>query len=80
VGWAGLQRYLADESQDDGALCISLETAHPAKFPEEIEANLGIVPETPPSLEGLEQRPEEYPVISTNYGPFRDMLLERYGQ
>ncbi|UCD76075.1 MAG: threonine synthase [Phycisphaerales bacterium] len=80
VGWAGLQRYLADEVEDADPLCISLETAHPAKFPEEIEANIGVVPETPPSLEGLEQRIEDYPVISTDYHAFREMLLERFGR
>ncbi len=37
-------------------LCISLETAHPAKFPEEIRAILGFDPPLPPSLEGLEEK------------------------
>jgi len=80
VGWAGLQRYLEEERESETTLCISLETAHPAKFPEEIEANLGIVPETPPSLAGLEDKPEQYPVTSTEYEPFRDLLLERFSR
>ena len=41
------------------ALAVSVETAHPAKFPEEIQALLGIDPELPPSLAGLEAKPEE---------------------
>jgi threonine synthase len=80
VGWAGLQRYLQEEQEAGDTLCISLETAHPAKFPEEIEANLGLVPQTPPSLAGLEDKPEQYPVMSTEYEPFRDLLLERFGR
>jgi threonine synthase len=79
VGWAGLQRYIRDEAESDETLCISLETAHPAKFPEEIEANLGIVPDAPPSLAGLEDKPEDYPVMSTDYEAFRDLLLKRFG-
>lgn len=79
VGWAGLQRYIRDEAERDETLCISLETAHPAKFPEEIEANLGIVPETPPSLAGLEEKPEDYSLMSIEYEGFRDLLLQRFG-
>ncbi|MDY7107201.1 MAG: threonine synthase [Planctomycetota bacterium] len=80
VGWAGLQRYVRDEAEGGETLCIVLETAHPAKFPEEIEANLGIVPETPPSLAGLEDRPEDFSTMSTDYDAFRDLLLKRFGR
>ncbi|MDP2401914.1 MAG: threonine synthase, partial [Actinomycetota bacterium] len=37
VGWAGLNEYLAAHPEDSTRLCVSLETAHPAKFPEKIE-------------------------------------------
>jgi threonine synthase len=36
VGWAGLQHLLADHRDLRDTVAISLETAHPAKFPEEI--------------------------------------------
>ncbi|MCX6555557.1 MAG: threonine synthase, partial [Candidatus Aminicenantes bacterium] len=52
VGWAGLREYLNAEPAP-GQLCISLETAHPAKFPEEIRTILGFDPPLPRSLEGL---------------------------
>ena len=78
VGWAGLQRYLGEHAEEADALAISVETAHPAKFPDQIEALLGITPEVPPSLLGLEGRPEHYPVLTTAYEPFRDLLLERF--
>jgi len=88
VGWAGLKAYLDGHGGDspasldghggDDDLSISLETAHPAKFPEEVKANTGVEPELPPSLVGLESRPEDYPVMPVDYAAFRDLLLEKY--
>ncbi|MDA3814156.1 MAG: threonine synthase, partial [Candidatus Cloacimonetes bacterium] len=53
VGWAGLQRFLQEypEFNDKEQLCISLETAHPAKFPEQIIEILDFDPKLPPSLQ-----------------------------
>ncbi|MBN1550059.1 threonine synthase [bacterium] len=76
VGWAGLKRYI-EESGDSG-LMVSVETAHPAKFPEEIEALLNIVPDIPPSLMGLEEKTEEYFEMPVDYNTFRSILKERY--
>ena len=45
VGWAGLAAYRSATA--DNHLAVSLETAHPAKFPEEIEKLLGFTPELP---------------------------------
>lgn len=79
VGWAGLERYW-DECVGGGELlAVSVETAHPAKFPEEIRAVLGIQPEVPPALDGLEARPETYETLPANYERFRALLLERFG-
>ena len=61
-------------------LCISLETAHPAKFPDEIVSNLGITPEVPSSLAGLDDRPEDYAVMPADYEAFRQVLLDAYGR
>ena len=54
VGWAGLESYY----QVIGVylLCISLETAHPAKFPEEIKSLLGFDPELPESMKDVDGR------------------------
>jgi threonine synthase len=78
VGWAGLQRYLQDNPADAGKLAVAVETAHPAKFPEEIRAAIGIEPEVPPSLAGLEHKPESYERLPARYEPFRDFLRQRY--
>jgi threonine synthase len=80
VGWAGLQRYVSDIPPAANLLAVSVETAHPAKFPEEIQALLGLDPELPPSLVGLEDRPEHYERMSGEYEPFRDWLLGRFGK
>lgn len=42
---------------------VALSTAHPAKFPEAVEAALGSAPERPPQLEGLEGRSEVFEVV-----------------
>lgn len=52
VGWKGLELYLAENG--DKPLCVSVETAHPAKFPEEIAALLNVLPEIPPSMKELD--------------------------
>jgi threonine synthase len=78
VGWAGLRRFLSEPGAPSDPLAVSIETAHPAKFPEEIEALLGIDPAPPPSLAGLESKPEQYGHLTTEYGPFRDLLRERF--
>jgi threonine synthase len=80
VGWAGLERYLADSPGEAARypLAVSVETAHPAKFPEEIESLLGIVPELPPSLRGLEEKPESYGHLSADYEAFRKLLADRF--
>jgi threonine synthase len=78
VGWAGLGRYLEELPEGSDPLAVSVETAHPAKFPEEIQSLLGIEPEIPPSLEGLEDREESYGRMKAEYGPFKRLLLERF--
>ena len=79
VGWAGLQEYLASLKTDHAnSLFVSLETAHPAKFPEEINRLLGFDPPLPPSLEGLEHIKESYIRMETSYPAFRDYLASNY--
>jgi threonine synthase len=76
VGWAGLERY---RSETGGrGLCFSVETAHPAKFPEEIESLLGFSPDIPDSLKGLETLPESFIRMTPEYGAFSEFLVKRY--
>ncbi|MBU2650225.1 MAG: threonine synthase [Bacteroidetes bacterium] len=80
VGWAGLNRYLATEGKmhDKEQLFISLETAHPAKFPEEITRILGFDPVLPPSLQGLENKEEQFDFLGNDYRAFKDYLTKKY--
>ena len=80
VGWAGLQRFLQGNPvfDNEDQLCISLETAHPAKFPEQIIDILGFDPAIPPSLEGLEEKVESYDKVLNNYEEFKRYLVKNY--
>jgi threonine synthase len=78
VGWAGLMRFLADHGEHAETTCISLETAHPAKFPEEVRAITGVDPELPPSLEGLDDLPEQYGEMDVDYEQFKTHLQQEY--
>jgi threonine synthase len=72
VGWAGLADYF--QKTGDEKLAICLETAHPAKFPEEIKQLLGITPEMPDSMKGLAKREGSAINIANDYNAFKDYL------
>jgi threonine synthase len=78
VGWAGLQRYLENSDVAPEQLCVSLETAHPAKFPEKIREILSFDPELPPSLEGLDEKMEMFGNLNHDYGEFKAWLKGKY--
>ena len=78
IAWAGLMRYFESTDESADTLAVSIETAHPAKFPEEIRAVLGIEPEVPASLAEIESKAENFGRMTTEYEPFRRMLQERF--
>jgi threonine synthase len=80
VGWAGLEEFLAENTESDrkDQLCVSLETAHPAKFPEQIQHLLGFDPELSPSLLGLEEKEEKFDTMNLDYNSLKNLLLENY--
>ncbi|MBN2505850.1 MAG: threonine synthase [Verrucomicrobia bacterium] len=77
VAWRGFLDYLAAEPLD-GSPAVVLETAHPAKFPEEIERILGLAPEAPPALAELDHLAEDYDRLPMDYAAFRTYLLCRH--
>jgi threonine synthase len=76
VGWLGLERYLA--SHPSSTIAVSVETAHPAKFPDEIEQLLGFSPEIPTSLADVEKKAERYLTMSADYPAFHKLILDTY--
>jgi threonine synthase len=74
VGWRGLEEYL--EALGDFPLCVSLETAHPAKFPDEIRELLGITPELPDSMKDIDKRSGEPLELSADYGKLKAYLIK----
>jgi len=72
VGWAGLEAYL--KTAPETGLAVCLETAHPAKFPEEIQSLLGISPEPPESMKNLHQRTGSALPMSRDYEDFKKYL------
>ncbi|HTX87681.1 MAG TPA: hypothetical protein VMC08_01740, partial [Bacteroidales bacterium] len=80
VAWAGLMEYLKSYSADCGPdqLCISLETAHPAKFPDEIRKILNVEPDLPASLKGIDDLPEHVGPLKNDYPSFKEYLLKNY--
>jgi threonine synthase len=80
VAWKGTKKYseLYNNPKSGKPLCISLETAHPAKFPEEIRKILNFEPPLPDSLAGLEEKPENYFSMDNNYRLLKDFILKNY--
>lgn len=61
-----------------GIEVVSLATAHPAKFPDAIEAAVGFRPELPPALARLMDQPEHYTTMAADVkvvGAFIDETL-----
>ncbi len=77
VGWKGLETYL-DIKDDEEKLYVSVETAHPAKFPDEIKEAISIDPELPESLQGLEERSEEFDKMTPTFENFKFYLKRKF--
>lgn len=80
VSWKGLECFLNEAKyvDSDSQICACLETAHPAKFPKEINEILGIDPELPKSLKDIENLPEEFTELDNDYKTFKDFLIRKY--
>jgi len=72
VGWAGLEEYLKTAPEQKLAIC--LETAHPAKFPDEIVNLLGLTIPVPESMKNIDQRKGSAVAMSNDYDDFKRFL------
>ncbi len=77
VAWQGFLDWLKTESLDGFPAAI-IETANPAKFPEEIEKAFGWSPDVPPAMAAMIRLPESFDSMKADYGAFRDYLLKKH--
>lgn len=75
VGIKGLSDYR--KKTGDRTIAVTLETAHPAKFPAEVKAVTGIDPEPPHSLKEIEAKEEHMDLLGTEYEKFKGYLLSK---
>lgn len=78
VGWAALRKYRLQFLEHNKYKAISLETADPAKFPEELISLIKINPKIPDSLKRIQDKKEI--IVSeeiSNYDQFRNFLKSR---
>jgi len=72
VGWAGLVRYLKEFG--DWSPAVSLETADPAKFPDEIVRLTGVNPSLPPAMASLDEKEENFLKMDGSYASLKNYL------
>jgi threonine synthase len=80
IAWQGVDEYLKynNLNHSGNRLIISLETAHPAKFPEELRQIIKIDPPLPDSLAGIDTKAENYITLENNYELLRQFILKHY--
>ena len=71
VSWAALHRYLS--LREEEPLSIATETAHPGKFPEVLQA-IGVDPELPESMKGLDAKKPSFYELSVSYEEFKEFM------
>jgi threonine synthase len=78
IAWNGINDYFKyyRNFNSDKQLCISLETAHPAKFPEELRQIINFDPQLPASLAGITRKTENYLQMENNYHLLREFILK----
>ena len=77
VAWKGLEEYIRKEKPDKDQLSVSLETAHPAKFPDEIKEITGMDIHLPLSLKGLMDKSESCLTLENDYEGLKEVLLKK---
>jgi len=77
VAWRGFLDWQEHESLNDLPAVI-LETANPAKFPEEIEKMMGWSPDIPPTMEATNQMPEDFDRMDADYEKFKAYLIQKH--
>ncbi|MCX6894489.1 MAG: threonine synthase [Verrucomicrobia bacterium] len=77
VAWQGFQDWNAVEPLGNSPAVI-IETANPAKFPEEVEKVVGWAPDVPANMLASLKLPEDFDRMGADYAKFRDYLIQRH--
>jgi threonine synthase len=77
VAWQGFLDWQAVEPPGD-APAVIVETANPAKFPEEIQKMMNWEPDIPPRMEAALKLPEDFDRMEADYETFKAYLLEKH--
>jgi len=77
VAWRGFEDWLETESLNNLPAVI-LETANPAKFPEEIEKTIGFAPDVPENMLAALKLPEDFDRLGADYEKFREYLISNH--
>ncbi len=82
VAWKGMNMFrdLNPEYNNDKQLFISLETAHPSKFREEILKILGFSPDVPEQLSRIDNHKENFVKMENNYDMLKEFILKHHKQ
>jgi len=80
IAWNGINEYFRvnENINSEKQLCVSLETAHPAKFPDELRKIIDVDPLLPSSLSGLEEKAENVFSFDNKYETLREFILKYY--
>jgi len=78
VAWAGLKEAIASQPGYGDELCFAVETAHPAKFRDDIKSILNIEIELPETLRKAESQSEEFLSLENNYEELYRLIKKNY--
>lgn len=75
AAWNGVQNFASTSEAFKDQIFVSLETAHPAKFNDDIKRILSIELPLPASLLNIKSKKEEYTEMENDYNKFRTWIL-----
>jgi len=79
VAWQGFRDWLeAEKMSRETFPAVIVETANPAKFPEEVEKVVGWPPDVPPAMTAAIQLPEDYDRMGADYEMFKIYLVKKH--
>ena len=79
VAWQGFLDWLKAENVSRETFpAVIVETANPAKFPEEIQKMMTWSPDIPPQMEAALTLPEDFDRLGADYEKFKAYLIQRH--